>query len=189
MLLHPSYLCRRIIKSFAKCMKWERYWEKVLYYLGAFGEVRLCTEKASKMERAVKIMPNAALKPEDKKLLTFEMRILKKLDHPNIIKIYEIFEEKAHIFIVTEYCKGGDLFDRIEKLKKLSEEETRIIIKQLASALYYCHSNHIVHRDIKPENILMQSSEVSDLRIKLIDFGTAVEYNCLLYTSPSPRDS
>ena len=121
-------------------------------------------------------MSFAKLKPADRILLTYEMNILKKMDHPNIIKIYEIFEEKLRIYIVTEYCRGGDLFERIEKIKKMNEENTRVIIRQLAYALTYCHSNKIIHRDIKPENILMLSESISDLRVKLIDFGTAIEY-------------
>ena len=122
-------------------------------------------------------MSYSKLTLEDRKLLAHEMSILKKIDHPNIIRIYEIYEERAGLYIVTEYCKGGDLFERIEKLKKINENDTRIIIKQLAYALSYCHSNKIVHRDIKPENILLLSDDITDLRIKLIDFGTAIEYN------------
>ena len=104
------------------------------------------------------------------------MNILRKLDHPNIIKVYELFKEKSFLYIVTEVCHGGDLFERIERLNYFKEEDARAIVKQLLSALSYCHSNKIMHRDIKPENVLMESSDLKDLRVKLIDFGTAIEY-------------
>jgi calcium-dependent protein kinase len=122
-------------------------------------------------------MSKSTLSPEEKQMLISEMHILKKTDHPNIIKVFDIFDEKLQIYIVTEYCNGGDLFDRIERLKKLSEESARTIISQLAYALAYCHANKIIHRDIKPENILMQSDDLDSCKIKLIDFGTAIEYN------------
>jgi len=83
-----------------------------------------------------------------------EVEILKWLDHPHIIKVYQYFNNEKNIFIVTELCKGGELFDYIEE-NVFSEDKTAFVIKQILSAINYCHNNKIVHRDIKPENILL----------------------------------
>jgi len=96
--------------------------------VGAFGEVRLCMSKAGKIKRAVKLIKKDQMSPEDKLNLKNEMNILKKLDHPNILKLYEIFEDQKTFYLVTEYCKGGELFDEIIKKKIFSEADAAAII-------------------------------------------------------------
>ena len=96
--------------------------------VGAFGEVRLCMSKAGKIKRAVKLIKKDQMSPEDKLNLKNEMNILKKLDHPNILKLYEIFEDPTTFYLVTEYCKGGELFDEIIKKKIFSEADAAAII-------------------------------------------------------------
>jgi calcium-dependent protein kinase len=96
--------------------------------VGAFGEVRLCMSKAGKIKRAVKLIKKDQMSPEDKLNLKNEMNILKKLDHPNILKLYEIFEDPKTFYLVTEYCKGGELFDEIIKKKIFSEADAAAII-------------------------------------------------------------
>ena len=108
-----------------------------------------------------------------------EIDILIKLDHPNIIKLYEVYENEDFIYIVMELCNGGELFDRIIKRTEMgnpfTEKEAATIFKQLMSAVSYCHSNKIVHRDLKPENLLLLNKEENS-PIKVIDFGMSVIY-------------
>jgi calcium-dependent protein kinase len=101
-----------------------------------------------------------------------EGRILSKLDHPNIIKLLEIFQDSKYYYIITEECEGGELFEKIHKSKNLTEEKASGYMKEILQALNYCHKRQIVHRDLKPENILLESSAKNSL-IKLIDFGVA----------------
>jgi len=84
-----------------------------------------------------------------------EMQILRKLDHPNILKLFEVFEDNRKFFLVTEYCKGGELFDEISNLHQFSEKKAAGYIEQILRAITYCHSLGIVHRDLKPENVLI----------------------------------
>ena len=104
-----------------------------------------------------------------------EINILKSLDHPNIIKVYEFFKTEKYIYIIDELCTGGELFDKIVDVKYFSESVAKNIMKQLFSAMAYCHEKGIIHRDLKPENILIESSEEKDkdyFHIKIIAFGT-----------------
>ena len=103
-----------------------------------------------------------------------EINVLSKVDHPNIIRLYEIFEDDRYISLIMEYCQGGELFKKINELaendQSFSEKEAVKIFKQLISAVSYCHSQGICHRDLKPENILFLTKE-ADSPIKIIDFG------------------
>ena len=104
-----------------------------------------------------------------------EINILKSLDHPNIIKVYEFYKTEKYIYIINELCTGGELFDKIVEVKYFSEDVARNIMRQLFSAVEYCHEKGVIHRDLKPENILIESSEEKDrdfFHIKIIDFGT-----------------
>lgn len=108
----------------------------------------------------------------DRDLLKSEISALKSLDHPNIIKIYECFEDNTNYYIVTELCTGGELFDQIIA-RKFTEYEAALTIKTILSCINVCHKNDIVHRDLKPENIMLDKDKGFD-EIKLIDFGTSV---------------
>ena len=136
---------------------------------GAFGQVRLAIHKATKQARAVKIIQKSKV---DMKVLMNEVNVLSKLSHPNIMQIYEMFDDNSNVYIVSEYCKGGELFDIISQKGGFSEKEACIIMKQLMSAICYSHQNHIVHRDLKPENILLEG-DTDELAIKIIDWGCA----------------
>jgi len=104
-----------------------------------------------------------------------EFSILRDMDHPNIIRIYEMYEDEHNFYLVTEYCRGGDLLDILESTKSFTERDAAKIMKQLLSAVLYCHNNGIIHRDIKADNILFAEKNInSDL--KLIDFGISVKY-------------
>ena len=104
-----------------------------------------------------------------------EINILKDLDHPNILKVYEFYSSEKYIYIINELCTGGELFDKIVDVKYFSESVACNIMRQLLSAVAYCHEKGVIHRDLKPENILIESSEEKDkefFHIKVIDFGT-----------------
>ena len=105
-----------------------------------------------------------------------EIAILKVLDHPNILKLYEFFEDSQNYYLVTDYLNGGELLDYILKNKVLSETETAKYIKQVLESVSYLHSNNIVHRDIKLENLVLESHS-PDALLKLIDFGISVIQN------------
>lgn len=131
------------------------------------------SNKKTKELRSLKRINYANL--SDKDSLKNELEILKKADNPNIINIYDVFTTGKSFDIVMEYCKGGSLLDRINKLlshdKCFSEQEAAIILRQILSALNYGHKNGIVHRDIKLENIMFLDDDPNNFRIKLIDFG------------------
>ena len=111
-----------------------------------------------------------------------EIDILIKTDHPNIIKLYEVFESTNSLYLIMEECYGGELFDRIlkhiENHEMYSEKQAAEIIKQLMSAIEYCHNKGIVHRDIKPENLLyLKKGDETNNPLKIIDFGLSQTLN------------
>lgn len=152
----------------------EEYKISVSLGSGAFGEVRKVIHRSTNEVRAVKIFrKNLALTAADHAKLTQEINILRSLDHPNIIRVYEFFEDSKCFYIVMEKCNGGELFEEILKRSYFGETQAAIILHQLFSAVAYLHDNDIIHRDLKPENILLE--EKGDImNIKLIDFGTAI---------------
>jgi len=138
---------------------------------GAFGTVRSAVHKATKQNRAIKILKKSE---QDEEKLFLEVNILSKLSHPNIMHIYEFYDDNSNFYIVSELCPGGELFDMITEKGCFSEQEACPIMKQLMSAITYCHQNHIVHRDLKPENILLEDHKgTNEITIKLIDWGGA----------------
>lgn len=129
---------------------------------GAFGEVRLCVHRDSGAQRAVKVLRKSHMDEEEKNMLFNEINILKGIDHPNIVKMYEFFEDDKRYYIVTEICKGGELFDEILARGKFGEKDAAVLIKQVLSCINYCHGSKIVHRDLKPENILLEQNKEFD---------------------------
>ena len=108
-----------------------------------------------------------------------EVNILKSLDHPNIIKIYQYFNTKNKIYIAFEFCSGGELFDQLGKVHNFNEKNIAHLMEQLISAVNFLHTNGIIHRDLKPENIILENpiKEGQEVfNIKLIDFGTSKIY-------------
>ncbi len=137
---------------------------------GAFGTVRSAVHKATKQPRAIKILKKSE---QDEEKLFLEVNILSKLSHPNIMHIYEFYDDNTNFYIVSELCKGGELFDKITDKGFFSENEACPIMKQLLSAICYCHQNNVVHRDLKPENIMLEDNKDKEPIIKLIDWGGA----------------
>lgn len=138
---------------------------------GAYGKVVRALHLPSQEFRAIKIIDTRHMHKEDKLKIFQEIKILSKLDHPNIIKIYEYFNSNRNIFIVTELLTGGELFDQIIEQKMFSEVSAAKTMKEVLSAIQYCHEKKIVHRDLKPENILVEG-----YTIKIIDFGTSRKF-------------
>lgn len=133
--------------------------------------MRKCQHKKTKAIRAVKIIKKDALDEKEMERFIHEIEILKKLDHPNILKLFEFYEDNKRFYLVTELCTGGELFDEITNRSQFSEQDGAKIIQQVLQAIQYCHSNNVVHRDLKPENLLLDSK--NDNTIKVIDFGTS----------------
>ena len=143
---------------------------------GAFGEVRVCVHRDSGAQRAVKVLRKSHMDEDEKKMLFNEINNLKDLDRPNILKMFEFFEDEKRYYIVTDICKGGELFDEIVARGKFTENDAAVLMKQVLSCINYCHSNKIVHRDLKPENILLEQNKEFD-QIKIIDFGTSLVFD------------
>ncbi|KXL42483.1 hypothetical protein M433DRAFT_59367 [Acidomyces richmondensis BFW] len=99
-----------------------------------------------------------------------EIAVMKLLEHPNIVRLYDVWENRNELYLIMEYVDGGELFHYVDERKGLPEDETVYIFRQIVSALLYCHRLRICHRDLKPENILLNQK---DLTVKLIDFGMA----------------
>ncbi|OMJ74115.1 hypothetical protein SteCoe_27035 [Stentor coeruleus] len=141
---------------------------------GAFADVQLCNYKPLNQQRAVKIIHKAGLHYQqmDQDYMLKEISVLTSLDHPNILKCYEIFEDNWKFYVAMDYCAGGELFDKIIEMKKFNEAQAAKIMSQLLSAIAYCHEKHVIHRDLKPENILLEEKQDS-LSIKVADFGSS----------------
>jgi calcium-dependent protein kinase len=141
---------------------------------GGYGKVYEVKNKKTGELRACKHLSKLNIKNLDK--FRREIEILKKMDHPNIIRIYEVYESERSLYIVMEECKGGEIFDRIiehiQNKQMYSEKDAAIIFQQVMSCIQYCHNQNICHRDLKPENILyLNSGSEKNNRIKIIDFG------------------
>ena len=154
---------------------------------GAFGEVYLTSKQGSQEKFATKkIDKKYAANPKAKKYIDNEIKILKEIDHPNIIKLYDVKENNQNYYLVMEYCNGGGLSDCLDYhmkqfRKPFSEEVVQYLMKQIVSGLSYLHGKHILHRDIKLDNILVKFDSEEDrqkknmlkAKVKIIDFGFA----------------
>lgn len=101
-----------------------------------------------------------------------ELNVLKSLDHPGIVKIFEYFQDDKNVYIIMEYLKGGSVYDRMKAIMRFGERESAYIMKQVLQALNYCCDKKIVHRDLKLENILFVNED--QLQVKILDFGSAI---------------
>ncbi|XP_060526690.1 serine/threonine-protein kinase GD17699 [Cylas formicarius] len=148
---------------------------------GWFAVVRLCREVASGKEYALKIIDKAKCKGKED-MIENEVRILRTVNHPNIITLFGDHDAKNVLYLVCEYVSGGDLFDVITRYQKFTEDQAALMVKHLASALAYLHGRDIVHRDVKPENLLVEMEADRVKCLKLADFGLACEVTHPLFT-------
>jgi len=137
---------------------------------GAFSIVYLATQKASGQQYAVKVINKKDLGKDYEKNLKMEVDILKKVNHPNIIALKELFDTPDKLYLVMELVTGGELFDKIVEKGSYTEHEAAQLVRKIVSAVEYLHNMGIVHRDLKPENLLLKRAD-NDLEIAIADFG------------------
>ncbi|XP_055963555.1 serine/threonine-protein kinase SIK2 isoform X1 [Sorex fumeus] len=134
---------------------------------GNFAVVKLGRHRITKTEVAIKIIDKSQLDAVNLEKIYREVQIMKLLDHPHIIKLYQVMETKSMLYLVTEYAKNGEIFDYLANHGRLNESEARRKFWQILSAVDYCHGRKVVHRDLKAENLLLDNN----MNIKIADFG------------------
>uniref|UniRef100_I3KS43 MAP/microtubule affinity-regulating kinase 3 n=1 Tax=Oreochromis niloticus TaxID=8128 RepID=I3KS43_ORENI len=148
---------------------------------GNFAKVKLARHIPTGREVAIKIIDKTQLNPSSLQKLYREVRIMKILNHPNIVKLFEVIETEKTLYLVMEYASGGEVFDYLVAHGRMKEKEARAkfrqvtrpcVSPQIVSAVQYCHQKHIVHRDLKAENLLLDA----DMNIKIADFGFSNEF-------------
>ena len=145
---------------------------------GSFGIVYLVKHKQLNCYFAMKVIKKNNKNEKEEQTLMNEINILRKMDHPNIVKINDFYTTKTEYILVTEYCPEGELFYEIKNFAPFNEALTGWYMKQILSAVCYCHKLKIIHRDLKPENILIYQKNKNGFNtIKIIDFGTARIFN------------
>uniref|UniRef100_UPI00358F54A2 MAP/microtubule affinity-regulating kinase 3-like isoform X3 n=1 Tax=Myxine glutinosa TaxID=7769 RepID=UPI00358F54A2 len=154
---HPHIGSYRLLKTIGK---------------GNFAKVKLARHVLTGREVAIKIIDKTQLNPSSLQKLFREVRIMKLLNHPNIVKLFEVIETERTLYLVMEYASGGEVFDYLVTHGRMKEKEARSKFRQIVSAVQYCHQKRIVHRDLKAENLLLDS----DMNIKLADFGFSNEF-------------
>ena len=168
-------LTNHVIVGQSKSDPTKDYKKKKFLGEGSFATVYLVQNRITDSIRAMKVIKKSAnASEEDEKDITNEINILKIMDHPNVLKIFEFYSNKESYSIITEFCSGGDLFQEITENGPFSEKYTAYVMFQIFSAINYCHNMNIIHRDLKPENILILDRNKSNFpRIKICDFGTS----------------
>ncbi|XP_016354571.1 MAP/microtubule affinity-regulating kinase 3-like isoform X3 [Sinocyclocheilus anshuiensis] len=139
---------------------------------GNFAKVKLARHILTGSEVAIKIIDKTQLNPTSLQKLSREVTIMKNLNHPNIVKLFEVIETEKTLFLVMEYASGGEVFDYLVAHGRMKEKEARAKFRQIVSAVQYCHQKRIVHRDLKAENLLLDA----DMNIKIADFGFSNEF-------------
>ncbi|KAL7646438.1 UNVERIFIED_CONTAM: hypothetical protein RMT77_003351 [Armadillidium vulgare] len=139
---------------------------------GNFAKVKLAKHIPTGKEVAIKIIDKTQLNPNSLQKLFREVRIMKILDHPNIVKLFQVIETEKTLYLVMEYASGGEVFDYLVFHGRMKEKEARAKFRQIVSAVQYCHQKNIIHRDLKAENLLLDSEMV----IKIADFGFSNEF-------------
>jgi len=156
---------------------------------GAFATVRRCIRKKDGCEFALKVVRKKGMEEYNLKALESETKIMSIVEHPNIVRLYELYNTPNHLHMIIDLLAGGELFDRIVEQGTFTEYKSARIVSQIAEALNYLHEKDIVHRDLKPENLLYQyaaddknvNEDDRDI-IKLVDFGLAKQQDKALKT-------
>ena len=139
---------------------------------GSFGKVfKAKDRKNDNFELAIKCINKKHLDADELENLRNEVRLMQQVDHPNIVRYFETYDDKRFIYLCMELCDGGELLHKMEKENMLNEGRVAEVIHKLFKALNHCHADNIIHRDLKPENIMWGN----DGEVKLIDFGFAIK--------------
>ncbi|KAF5223066.1 putative serine/threonine protein kinase [Trypanosoma cruzi] len=151
---------------------------------GTFGKVKLAVHEPTRKKVALKIISRKLMEQDARSniKITREIKILKVLRHPNVMRLYDVVQTTHDIVLILEYVSGGELFDYICRKGRLTEDVARGIFQQIVAGVAYCHRYHVAHRDLKPENIMMEQGST---RIKICDFGLSSVFRdgCFLATS------
>ena len=134
---------------------------------GNFAKVKLARHTVTGREVAIKIIEKSQLTQSTLQKVFREVKIMKTLNHPNIVRLFEVIEEGTKLYLVMEYASGGEVFDFLVAHGRMKEKDARVKFRQIVSAVHYMHANNIVHRDLKAENLLLDA----DCNIKIADFG------------------
>ena len=141
---------------------------------GGFCKVRLGVHQVTGAKTAVKLVDKAKLTEEnDRRRVGREIRVLKRLAHEHVIRVFDVVDSPKIVYVVMEYADGGSLLDYVRRRKKLAEPEAARFFHQMCRGLDYCHRNGVVHRDVKLENVLLDAGE----NVKLIDFGLSAVFS------------
>ncbi|KAM7412610.1 hypothetical protein PAMA_020133 [Pampus argenteus] len=139
---------------------------------GNFAKVKLARHILTGREVAIKIIDKTQLNPTSLQKLFREVRIMKTLNHPNIVQLFEVIQTDKTLYLIMEYASGGEVFDYLVAHGRMKEKEARAKFRQIVSAVHYCHQKNIVHRDLKAENLLLDANS----NIKIADFGFSNEF-------------
>uniref|UniRef100_A0A8C4XMM5 Protein kinase domain-containing protein n=1 Tax=Falco tinnunculus TaxID=100819 RepID=A0A8C4XMM5_FALTI len=144
---------------------------------GHFGVVKRCQERSTGTFYAAKFVKTQRCRGSRRGLeraqVEQEVTILRQLNHPNIMRLHDLFASRAEVVLILELIRGGELFDFIAEKEMLSEEEAIEFLGQILRGVEYLHSHRIAHFDLKPENIMLQEKDDPKPQIKIIDFGLA----------------
>ncbi|CAK0899296.1 unnamed protein product [Prorocentrum cordatum] len=146
---------------------------------GTYGSVCKGRHKVTKAVRAIKTIPKGKMRNIER--FKREIAIMKMMDHPGIVKLYETFEDidQRNIYLAMELCEGGELFDKIIASGRFAEVEAAHVMQQVLRAIFYMHMNRICHRDLKPENFLLLTKDTEPILnnvLKIIDFGLSHDF-------------
>ncbi|XP_070551724.1 serine/threonine-protein kinase SIK2-like [Ptychodera flava] len=139
---------------------------------GNFAVVKLARHRITKSEVAIKIIDKSQLDDTNLNKVYREVQIMKLLNHPNVVKLYQVMETKSMLYLVTEYASNGEMFDYLANHGRMNEKDARKKFWQIMAAVEYCHNRHVVHRDLKAENLLLDAN----MNIKIADFGFSNYY-------------
>ena len=135
--------------------------------------MRLGTHIPTGEKVAVKVLEKSRIRDKkDIERISREIKILKKLHHPNVVQIYEIIETEHSLYLAMEFCPKGELFELIVKHQRLREEQASKFLQELVAGVFYIHKLGICHRDLKPENLLLDYNG----QLKMVDFGLSNMY-------------
>lgn len=140
---------------------------------GNFAKVKLATHTLTGQKVAVKIIDKSKLDKQTSKKLFREVRIMKMLNHPHIVRLYEVIDTPKELYLIMEFCSGGEVFDYLVAHGKMKEKEARRHFRNITLAVDYCHNLHVIHRDLKAENLLLDVN----MNVKIADFGFSNQFS------------